>query len=80
MTCREFTEFLDAYLAKALTSAEQVAFDEHLAECPDCVSYLGSYRQTVSVCQSLRGTTPLPADVPADLVEAILAARKPRQS
>lgn len=80
MTCREFTEFLDAYLAKALTNAEQTAFDAHLAECPDCVSYLGSYRRTVDLCQSLRTAAPLPADVPTELVDAILAARKPRAS
>jgi anti-sigma factor RsiW len=48
----------------------------HLASCPSCVAYMKSYRATWRLGQdALRGDEPAPADVPEDLVRAILAAR-----
>jgi anti-sigma factor RsiW len=77
MTCREFAEFLDAFLAGALAAEEVAAFHRHLAVCPHCVSYLDGYRRTVDACQRLRNAEAVPPEVPEDLVAAILASRKP---
>lgn len=81
MTCREFAEFLDAFLAGALPVEQASAFHRHLAVCAQCVAYLDSYRRTVDACRKLGErklddpAEPLPADVPEDLVQAILASR-----
>jgi len=78
MTCREFAEFLDAWLAGTLSAEERAAFDRHLAVCAHCVTYLDGYRRTVDACQRLRAAEQVPPEVPADLVQAILASsRKP---
>jgi anti-sigma factor RsiW len=76
MTCREFVEFLGAYLSDELPEDVRDAFDRHLAECADCTAYLRTYEQTVrlakAVCVEPEG--PVPAGVPEDLVQAILSA------
>ncbi len=78
MTCRELIEFLMDYLDGALPDAESRSFDEHLRECDGCAAYVASYRTTVElgcqVCSDLEGA--VPADVPEDLVTAILDARR----
>lgn len=79
MTCREFAEFLDAFLAGTLPSEQALAFQRHLAICADCVAYLDSYQRTMAACRTLRGEDALPADVPEELVEAILRSRGGRR-
>lgn len=74
MTCREFAEFLDAYLAGTLPTEQRNVFRRHLAVCAHCVSYLDSYQRTVDACAKLRTADDVPADVPDDLVQAILAS------
>ncbi len=78
MTCKELIEFLMDYVDDGLASGEKKHFDEHLEQCPECTSYLTSYRETIRlgkmICKPNRDE--LPPDVPDDLVKAILAARR----
>jgi anti-sigma factor RsiW len=78
MTCREFIDFLDDYVDGALPAAQRLFFDEHLAGCLDCQTYLESYKRTVRLGKLALadGDGPVPADVPESLVRAILAARR----
>jgi anti-sigma factor RsiW len=76
LTCREFVEFLMAYQSRELPEGQRAVFEEHLAECPDCTSYLHSYQQTVRIGKIACGCQdPAPADAPEELIRAILAAR-----
>jgi anti-sigma factor RsiW len=77
MTCREFIEFLWRYYLGELSAAERAEFDEHLAECPDCVAYLQSYAETVRLGQGAfaDADASVPAEVPEELVQAILRRR-----
>jgi anti-sigma factor RsiW len=77
LTCREFTEFLMAYLDGELAPDAAAAFEAHLAVCEDCVNYLDSYRATVELDRQAFAEldAALPADVPEELVQAILDAR-----
>jgi anti-sigma factor RsiW len=78
MNCREFTEFLHEYLFGNLPAQERAEFDKHLAECPWCVAYLDSYRQTIQLEQAAFAAAepaPPPADAPEELIQAILRAR-----
>ncbi|HEX6130799.1 MAG TPA: zf-HC2 domain-containing protein [Actinomycetota bacterium] len=80
MTCRELTRFLDGYLSGELGPDERASFEAHLDVCEDCVAYLDGYRRTVALAEdALRAADELvPDDVPAALVDAILAARGKR--
>lgn len=76
MTCREFAEFLDAFLGGTLPAEQTAAFRRHLAVCAHCVTYLDGYQRTVEACQRLRAAEQVPAEMPDDLVQAILSASK----
>jgi anti-sigma factor RsiW len=81
MTCKQLTEFIADYRSGALSPEERAEFDAHLAGCPDCVRYLQTYEDTIRLAQDALGAPddPLPADVPAELRQAILAARAKRR-
>jgi anti-sigma factor RsiW len=76
VTCREFLDFLADYLAGEVPPESRARFDAHLAACPPCVTYLRTYEQTIALgkaaCADDGG---VPADVPEELVRAVLAAR-----
>jgi predicted anti-sigma-YlaC factor YlaD len=40
LTCREVVELVTDYLENALTPEDRARFNEHLALCPGCDSYL----------------------------------------
>ena len=78
MRCDEFLDFLMSYLDGELPSERRQVFDAHLAQCPDCVTYMNTYRETqrleAQLLREPRGAL-VPAEVPDDPVQAILAAR-----
>jgi anti-sigma factor RsiW len=77
MTCRELTEFLDAYLAGELSPAEAAEFERHLAVCDACVRYLDSYEKTVELTgAAFAADAKVDEVVPEELLRAILAARR----
>jgi anti-sigma factor RsiW len=77
MTCREFVEFLWRYIDNELPQAERTTFDDHLAKCPHCVKYLQQYQDTIRIGKAavVASTDPVPAEVPEDLIQAILHSR-----
>ncbi len=78
MTCREFVDFLMAYLDEELDESVRSVFEAHLGGCSKCVAYMQSYQKTVELgrCACETDDAPVPADAPSELVQAILAARK----
>ena len=80
MTCHELIDFLDAYLEGEITTAERVEFERHLALCPPCVAYVDTYRKSCAMArEALVADETVGAEVPEDLVRAILAARERAQ-
>jgi anti-sigma factor RsiW len=75
LTCQEVIDYLSAYVAGELPSAEQAAMDKHIAVCPACVNFLKSFRTTVTVTRSPK-LFPVAESIPEGLVKAVLAARK----
>lgn len=78
LTCREFVEFLAVYLEGRLPEEQLARFQAHLASCPPCVSYTRSYQDAVRLGREAFACPEenVPADVPEDLVRAIVAARE----
>ena len=76
LSCRELIEFLAAYLDDELAPEERTAFEIHLSVCPYCVDYLATYRATIHLGKrALAEEAEILEEVPAELVDAILAAR-----
>jgi len=78
VTCREFVEFLDAYLSGSLSDAERTSFNGHLAQCPSCVAYMKTYQAAVRIGRAalVRSDDPVAGKAPEKLIQAILAARR----
>lgn len=78
LTCRDFVLFLDEYLSGSLAEDRRALFNAHLAQCPSCVTYMKTYQAAVELGRAvLPGSeAPVPKEVPEELVQAILAARK----
>jgi anti-sigma factor RsiW len=76
VTCREFADFLLSYVDGDLAPAVQAGFDAHLEVCPDCVRYLQQYLDTIAAAPLAFADEDF-AQVPEELVHAILASRRP---
>ena len=74
MSCREFAD----YLSNELTTDIRAQFEHHLEICTNCVKYFEGYKVAVALGKAAFDgrDEPVPADVPNDLVKAILAARR----
>jgi anti-sigma factor RsiW len=77
LTCRELIDFLAAYVDGELADGTRAEFERHLSLCRPCVDYLASYRETIRLGrQACQPDAPLPEEIPAELVQAILSARR----
>jgi anti-sigma factor RsiW len=47
MTCEHFVELVTEYLEDAMDADTRQRFEEHLALCPGCVTYLDQIKETV---------------------------------
>jgi predicted anti-sigma-YlaC factor YlaD len=78
ITCRQVVDFLDEYLAGALTGEQLDEFEYHLSSCPPCINYIKTYQE--SVLLGKRALEPAdaapPEEVPDRLLRAILEARR----
>ena len=78
MSCREFADFIADYLSNELPTDIRARFEHHVEICTNCVKYLEAYKAAVRLGKAAFDSRdePVPADVPNDLVKAILAARR----
>lgn len=78
LSCREFVEFLDDYVAEVLPPERRDAFERHIAICSECTNYLDGYRKALDATQRVLSGDEEPAPqapLPEDLIRAILASR-----
>ncbi len=78
ITCRQFEDFILAYLEGDLPEKQRFVFELHLKVCRECRHYLAAYRRTIEVSRRAfeEPDAPVPEEVPEDLVKAVLAARR----
>lgn len=80
LTCMEFESFVIDYHEGSLSPRERETFDLHMDLCPMCRVYFATYVRTIElgkrICAADADDTA--AELPADLVSAILAARRTR--
>ncbi len=78
MTCREFADFIADYLSGELPPDSRAAFEHHLRLCANCERYLTGYKETVKLGKRAfaDADAAVPPEVPEELVQAILRARR----
>jgi len=75
LACQEVLDYLTEYLEGQLPAGEHARMDEHLAVCSECVAYLRNFRATIAATKQACEDDPALAQIPEELVQAILAAR-----
>ena len=61
LTCKELVEIVTDYLEDALSGVDRRRFDEHLASCPFCTTYLEQMRETIRASGRLMAENVSPA-------------------
>ncbi len=47
LTCKELVELVTDYLQGSLPASERLRFEQHIAICPGCRTYVAQMRQTI---------------------------------
>ncbi|MEL0659823.1 zf-HC2 domain-containing protein [Psychromonas arctica] len=76
ISCESFDTFIVDYIDDNLQDNQKRIFIHHLNECPACRVYLKNYEYRIQLSKSIFANDTDKADIPNQLVEAILAAKK----
>jgi anti-sigma factor RsiW len=76
-TCKEITDLIVGYLRDELSPNIRRDFRQHLRICPDCASFLNTYKKTVASTRSLR-VRELPATVRENVLDFLRSRRGKR--
>jgi anti-sigma factor RsiW len=79
LSCKELIESLTDYIEGRLSLPRKAAFQLHLLCCGQCRDYLHNYETTIAASKQAFPDTDeeaAPAEVPEDLIQAILKARQ----
>lgn len=69
LTCAEVVELVTAYFDQRLSPVDAERFEEHVAFCDGCSTYVEQMRETIAVAGRLRDD-----DVPRELQERLVDA------
>jgi anti-sigma factor RsiW len=56
ISCQQLIEFCLDYIEGALPADEQVGFQRHLSQCPDCVTFFETYQKTPQISREALAT------------------------
>ena len=54
LTCERVTAMIIDYVSDDMDATTTANFEAHLGNCPDCVAFLKTYRETIRETRSLR--------------------------
>ncbi len=76
MSCRELVQVVNDYIEGVLSPADRKRFEEHLAICPGCQTYLDQMRKTIRVVGRLSEES-IPVEAKSALLQAFRDWKKP---
>jgi len=76
LSCKEVVELVNDYLGGHMSAPDRARFEQHLAECDGCTTYLQQMTTTIALSGRL-GEDSLPDDVKRDLLDAFRRWKKP---
>jgi predicted anti-sigma-YlaC factor YlaD len=68
LNCQEVVELVTDYLEQALLPEMRAKFEEHVAECPGCDTYIEQVQQTIMMLRKL-ADQPLFPETKQELLE-----------
>ena len=72
-TCKQIADLVLGYLNNQLSPRIKRDFEQHLDICPDCVSFLQTYKKTVELTGAVN-----PVEMPAKVRDNILSFLRKR--
>ena len=54
ITCEQVTALLIDYVAGDLDPATSLVLEQHVQNCPDCIAFLRTYRESIRLTRTLR--------------------------
>ena len=66
-SCKEISDLVLGYLRDELTASTRREFERHLKICPDCVSFLNTYKKTIEITGAVE-----PAEMPVKVRSNVL--------
>ena len=75
MPCLELVELITDYLEGTLSEVDRLRFEQHIAECRHCRTYLLQMRQTIQALGKLPEET-IPDEVESRLLRAFRVGRR----
>jgi anti-sigma factor RsiW len=75
LTCRELVELVTEYLEGTLTPPDRMRFEEHIAVCEGCSTYVDQMRKTIELTGALTEES-LSAAAKRSLLEAFRQWRR----
>lgn len=58
-SCKEEVNLIAGYLSSSLSNQVAAAFEAHMDGCPDCVSFLRTYKKTIEATRAFLKTHPV---------------------
>jgi predicted anti-sigma-YlaC factor YlaD len=68
LSCQEIVELVSDYLEGAMSRTDHTRFENHLAYCPGCATYVEQIRTTILVTGKVPAEETLPPDLRAGLI------------
>ena len=68
--CRRYRISLSAYLENELDANRNRLIEEHLADCPECVAFLETFRKTIALCRNLP-LLPVPEELHSRIMQLL---------
>jgi anti-sigma factor RsiW len=75
LTCKEVVELVNDYLTGAMAVPDRDRFEEHLATCPCCITYVQQMKTTVELTGRL-GEAAVGDDAKHELLDAFRRWKK----
>lgn len=66
LKCRDIGKFLYDYVDGSLDPGTSQQLEQHLADCPGCLAFINTYRQTIKLSSEL-----CPKDMPPELKQKL---------
>ena len=54
LTCQQVTALLVDYVTEDMAPPTRTVFEAHLRNCPDCVAFLATYKETIRTTRAVR--------------------------
>ena len=74
ITCRRFVKSLSAWHDAELAEGARASFETHRAGCARCARYAAGFEAAIALMKSAPAGPAAHAELPEDLIQAILAA------